>query len=126
MKLRVLLIVNAVVILVYAIGALFVPATMLTMYGMTPGVGEQLMTRFFGVSMLALGLLSWLVRNSLDAGMRQAVIPAFLVFNAAGVIVSLLGTLSKVMSPLGWQVVAIYLLFCLGFGYFQFAKPNSA
>ena len=125
MKLSALLIINAVVILVYAVGALFVPATMLTMYGMTPGAGEQLMTRFFGVSMLALGLLSWLVRNSLDAGVRRAVIPAFLVFNAAGVVVSLLGTLSKVMSPLGWQVVAIYLLFCLGFGYFQFAKPNS-
>jgi hypothetical protein len=126
MKLRVLLIINAVVILVYAVGALLVPATMLMMYGMTPGAGEQLMTRFFGVSMLALGLLSWLVRNSLDAGVRRAVIPAFLVFNAAGVVVSLLGTLSKVMSTLGWQVVAIYLLFCLGFGYFQFAKPNSA
>jgi hypothetical protein len=126
MKLRVLLIINAVVILAYALGALFVPATMLMMYGMTPGVGEQLMTRFFGVSMLALGLLSWLVRNSRDASVWQAVIPAFLVFDAAGVVVSLLGTLSKVMSPLGWQVVAIYLLLCLGFGYFQFAKPNSA
>ena len=126
MKLRVLLIINAVVILVYAVGALFVPATMLMMYGMTPGVGEQLMTRFFGVSMLALGLLSWLVRNSRDSSVRQAVVPAFLVFDAAGIIVSLLGTLSKVMSPLGWQVVAIYLLLCLGFGYFQFAKPNSA
>jgi uncharacterized membrane protein len=66
MKLRVLLIINAVVILVYAVGALFVPATMLTMYGMTPGVGEQLMTRFFGVSMLALGLPSWLVLRAVS------------------------------------------------------------
>ena len=126
MKLRVLLIINAVVILVYAVGALFVPAIMLKMYGMNTGVGEQLMTRFFGVSMLALGLLSWLVRNSLDASVRRAIIPAFLVFDVTGIVVSLLGTVSKVMSPLGWQVVAIYLLLCLGFGYFQFAKPNSA
>lgn len=126
MKLSVLLIINAVVILVYAVGALFVPATMLMMYGMTPGVGEQLMTRFFGVSMLALGLLSWLVRNSLDASVRRAIILVFLVSHAAGVVVSLLGTLSAVMSPLGWQVVAIYLLLCLGFGYFQFANPKSA
>ena len=126
MKLRVLLIINAVVILLYAVGALFVPATMLMMYGMTPGVGEQLMTRFFGVSMLALGLLSWLVRNNLDASVRRAIIPAFLVSHSAGVVVSLLGTLSAVMSPLGWQVVAIYLLLCLGFGYFQFTKPNAA
>jgi len=125
MKLKTLLTINAVVILAYAVGALFIPATMLIMYGMTPGAGEQLMTRFFGVSMLALGLLSWLVRNSLDANVRRAIIPAFLVFDVAGFVVSLLGTLSRVMSPIGWQVVAIYLMLCLGFGYVQFAKPDS-
>jgi hypothetical protein len=125
MKLNTLLIINAVLILVYAVGALFVPATMLMMYGMTSGPGEQLMTRYFGVSLLALGLLSWLLRNSLDASVRRPIILAFLVFDAAGVVVSLLGTLSAVMSPLGWQVVAIFLVLCLGFGYFQFAKPNS-
>jgi hypothetical protein len=125
MKLNTLLTINAVVILVYAIGALFVPATMLMMYGMTPGPGEQLMTRFFGVSMLALGLLSWLARNTSDAIARRAIIVAFLVFDAVGIVVSLLGTLSKVMSLLGWQVVVIYLLLCIGFGI-QLAKPNLA
>jgi hypothetical protein len=125
MKLNTLLTINAVVILVYAVGALFVPATMLMMYGMTPGPGEQLMTRFFGVSMLALGLLSWLARNTSDAIARRAIIVAFLVFDAVGIVVSLLGTLSKVMSLLGWQVVVIYLLLCIGFGI-QLAKPNLA
>jgi hypothetical protein len=126
MKLKTLLTINAVVILLYAVGALFIPATMLMMYGMTSGPGEQLMTRYFGASMLALGLLSWLARNATDAIARRAVILAFLVFDAAGVVISLLGTLSRVMSPLGWQVVVIYLLFCIGFGYFQFAKPDLA
>jgi UDP-N-acetylglucosamine:LPS N-acetylglucosamine transferase len=77
-------------------------------------------------SMLTLGLLSWLARNTADAIARRAIILAFLVFDAAGVIISLLGTLSRVMSPLGWQVVVIYLLLCLGFGYFHFAKPDFA
>jgi hypothetical protein len=126
MKLKTLLTINAVVILLYAVGALFIPATMLMMYGMTSGPGEQLMTRYFGASMLALGLLSWLARNATDAIARRTIILAFLVFDAAGVVISLLGTLSRVMSPLGWQVVVIYLLFCIGFGYFQFAKPDLA
>jgi hypothetical protein len=125
MKLHALLIINAVVILMYAVGALFMPATMLMMYGITSGVGEQLMIRYFGASMLALGLLSWLVRNSHDASLRRAIIPAFLIFDIAGGVVSLLGTLSNVMGPLGWQVVTLYLLLCFGFGYFQFAKPKS-
>jgi hypothetical protein len=126
MKLKTLLIINAVVILVYAVGALFVPATMLMMYGMTSGPGEQLMTRYFGASMLALGLLSWLARNATDAIARRAVILAFLVFDTAGAVVSAQGTLSGVMSPLGWQVVAIFLVLLLGFCYFQFAKPDLA
>jgi hypothetical protein len=126
MKLNTLLIINAVVILVYAAGALFIPATMLMMYGMTTGPGEQLMTRYFGMSMLTLGLLSWLARNTADFIARRAIVIAFLVFDIAGVVVSILGTLSAVMSPLGWQVVAIFLLLCLGFGYFQFAKPHLA
>jgi len=42
MKLSVLLLINAIVILVYAVGALFVPSTMLMMYGMTPGVGDDI------------------------------------------------------------------------------------
>jgi hypothetical protein len=126
MKLSVLMIINAIVLLVYAVGALFVPATMLMMYGITSGVGEQLMIRYFGASMLALGFLSWFVRNSHVASLRRAIIPAFLVFDVAGGVVSLLGTLSKVMNLLGWQAFAIFLLLFIGFGYFQFAKPNSA
>jgi hypothetical protein len=124
MKLNTLLTINAVVILVYAVGALFIPATMLIMYGMTYGPGEQLMTRYFGASMLALGLLSWLARNATDAIARRAVILAFLVFDTAGAVVSVQGTLSGVMSSLGWQVVAIFLVLLLGFVYFQFAKPD--
>jgi hypothetical protein len=126
MKPKTLLIINAVVILVYAFGALIIPATMLTMYGMTTGPGEQLMTRYFGASMLALGLLSWLARNTADAVALRAVIVAFLVFDAAGFVVSLMGTISVVMSPLGWQVVVIFLVLCLGFGYLLFAKPKFA
>jgi hypothetical protein len=125
MKLNTLLTINAVVILVYAVGALFMPARMLMMCGMPPGAGEQLMTRFFGASLLTLGLLSWLMRNSPDTDVQRAIILAFLVFDAVGVVVLLLGTISAVMSPLGWQVVAVFLLLCLGFGSFQLARPKS-
>jgi hypothetical protein len=125
MKLNTLLSINSVLILIYSVGALFIPNTMLTMYGMTHGASEQLMTRYFGASLLTLGLMSWLMRNSRDTNVQRAIILAFLVFDAAGMFVSLLGTISAVMSPLGWQVVTIFLLLGICFGYFQLAKPKS-
>jgi len=39
-----------------------------------------------------------------------------------GGMVSLLAQFRGVMNDLGWSSVVIYLLFALGFGYFQFAK----
>ena len=83
------------------------------------------MTRFFGVSLLAIGLLSWLARNTTDAVARRAIMAAFLVSDAAGVIVATAGTLSGAMSSLGWSVVAIYLALALGFVYFEIAKPAT-
>ena len=37
-------------------------------------------------------------------------------------VVALQGQLSGIVGPLGWLTVALYLLFTLGYGYFQFAR----
>ncbi len=124
MKLNTLLVINAVVALVYALGSLLVPATLLTLYGITSGPGEQLMAQFFGVALVAVGLLTWFARNVADASAQRAIILALLISDAVGIVVSLLGTLSGVMSVVGWSAVAIYLLLGLGYAYFQFMKPS--
>ncbi|HKZ80219.1 MAG TPA: hypothetical protein VJ124_18235 [Pyrinomonadaceae bacterium] len=47
-------------------------------------------------------------------------------FNAIGVVIDLLATLSSVLNALGWSIVAVHLLFALGFAYFQFMKRSGA
>ncbi len=126
MKLNTLLVINAVVALVYAISLLVIPATLQGVYGIDSNASAQLMARFFGVGLVAVGLLSWLVRNSTDSSTQRAVILALLISYAVGVIVSLLGTLSGVMNAVGWSGVIIYLLLGLGFAYFLFMKPRAA
>ena len=126
MKLTTLLSINAVVALAYALGLLLVPASLLKVYGLTSGPGERLMAQFFGVALVAVGLLTWLARNVADPSAQRAFILALLISDAVGLLVALLGTLSGVMNVVGWSAVAIYLLLGLGYAYFQFMKPSFA
>jgi hypothetical protein len=125
MKLNTLFTITAVVSLAYAIGLLLLPATLLTMYGVTSGPGEQLMTQLFGVELLAVGLVAWFARNVTDSSARRAILLAFLISQVIGVVVTLMGTLSGGFNAVGWSAVAIYLLLGLGSAYFQFMKPSG-
>ena len=126
MKLGNLLVVNAIVGLVYGISFVLVPATVLSLYGMTQGTSEALAGQFFGVALIAIGLLTWFARNVADSEAQRAIILALLISDVVGTIVAVLGTLSGVMNAVGWSAVGIYLLLALGYAYFQFMKPSAS
>lgn len=125
MKLRTILILNGIVASAYGISFLLVPSTVLEIYGVTQGPAEQLMGQYFGVALIGIGLLTWLAKEVTEVSTQRAMILALLISNLAGVIVSVLGTLSDVMSAVGWSAVAIYVVFGLGYGYFQFVKTSD-
>ncbi len=126
MKLSNLLVVNAIVALVYGISFVLVPATVLSIYGVTQGPAVELMGQFFGVALIGIGLLTWFARNVTDSDTQRGISLALLISDVIGVIVSVLGTVSGVMSAVGWSAVGIYLLLALGFAYFQFMKPSAS
>ncbi len=125
MKLRTILTLNGIVASAYGISFLLVPSTVLSIYGVTQGPAEQLMGQFFGVALIGIGLLTWLAKEVTEVSTQRAMILALLISNLAGVIVSVLGTLSDVMSAVGWSAVVIYVVFGLGYGYFQFVKTSD-
>ena len=124
MKLNTLLLINAIVSLVYGIGLVVLPSMILTLYGLNSGPGEQLMARFFGVALLAFGLVTWFARNTTDPVTQRAFIQTHLVSGPIGALVAILATLNNTMNMLGWSVAAIYVFFGLGYAYFQFMKPS--
>ena len=126
MKLSNLLVLNAVVAVVFALGFLFVPGSVLSMYGATPGPQINLTGQFFAVELVHVGLLVWLIRSVTDALARRALVTAGLVANLVGLIVSLIGTLSGVLNAFGWSAVVIYVVLSLGYAYFQFMSPRPA
>ena len=122
MKLRTFLIIVSIVALVYALGLILLPTTMLSIYGFGASAGDKLLSQFFGVELLAVGLITWLARDLTGASVRP-VIMGSLIADAVGAVVSIVGTLAGVMSSAGWSAVVIYVIFGLGFAYFQFMAP---
>jgi len=126
MKFGNVLLVNAIVALVYGIGLVLLPATVLSIYGVTPGPAVNLASQLFGVELLHVGLLCWLSRNVSDSPAQRAFIIASLIGQGIGVVVSLMGTLSGVFNAVGWSAVVIFLVLALGYAYLQFMKPRPS
>jgi hypothetical protein len=126
MNTRTVLTTAAVVALVYAVGLLLMPAFMGNLYGLGTSPVQELIARFFGTGLLAVGLINWLAKD-MDYATPRPIILGNLVGDAVGLIVALMGTVGGVMNSLGWSSVVIYLLLTLGFGYLQFmGQPVSA
>ena len=123
MKLRTLLIINAVIALVFAAGFLLIPATISEQYGVESSAAMEYTDRLFGAALLGYAVLAWLARNADESTARRAIVWAFLIGSLAGTIVSLIGQINNVVNALGWSTVAIYALLTIGYVYFQFLQP---
>lgn len=126
MRLKHLLIVNAVICFVYGITFLLTPATVLSLHGIVHDSGTKLMGQFYGVELVAFGLLTWFARNAGDSEARWAMVLALLISDVIGIIIAVLGTVSGVMNAFGWSGAAVYAVLAAGYAYFQFAKPSPS
>jgi hypothetical protein len=126
MKLKTVLIFNAIAALAFGIGFVLIPATVGGLYGIAQTPSVTFVGQLFGAELIGIGLICWLIRNIADTSFQRAIIISLLISDIVGAIVSVLGITSGVMNVVGWSSVAIYLLLVLGYGYFLSAKPGSA
>ena len=127
MKLKHLFIVNAIIALAYALGELFIPRTLASLYFVadTPTPEVILSLRFFGVALLALGLITAFAANAPPSEAKQAIVKGLFISDVVGLIVSLMGIFSGTFTAFGWTAVFIYLFLGAGFGYFWFISPET-
>ena len=125
MKLSSLMAIKAIIVVVFGVGFVLIPATVMSVYGVTLDPGGVYMTQLFGAAFILLGILLWFARtaSASDVALR-AIVLAVAIGDTIGFLVALLAQLSGVVNALGWVTVALYLLLALGFGYFRFAKPG--
>jgi hypothetical protein len=123
MKLKTLFIFNAVATILFGIGSVLAPFTLVILFGSTLNPAGALMMQYGGTWLIGIGLLAWFARNSADSEARRAIVLAFLICYGIAFIVALLAQLNNVLNAFGWGTVALNLVLALGYGYFQFAKP---
>ena len=126
MKLKTLLIVNAIVALLFGLAFVFLAETFMSFYGTTLSAGGQLIAQLFGAALLGYAVLSWFARDAEESLARKAIVLSLCIGDTVGFVVALLGQLSGVVNSLGWSTVVIYLLLALGFAYFGIMKPSTS
>jgi hypothetical protein len=126
MKFKTLMTIKAVVCLGFGPVLLFFPAWILGLLGAAYGSGAALTAREYGAALVGNLLLTWLARNAEKGVARSAIIWDLFVYDAIGLVATLALLFTKVLNPLAWGIVAVYLFFTAGFGYFALHKEKAA
>lgn len=115
MSLKTTFIINAIIAGFFALVSLVIPATMLSWYGVESNAAIVLMTRFFGVTLLAIALVTFYLKSSKFNSEVKSVVLALLISNAVGVIVAIWGQVSNIVNTLGWSIVIIYVFLTIAY-----------
>ena len=126
MKFKTLMVIKAVVCVVFGPILLFVPGPLLTLLGSSFGPGAAITAREYGAALVGNFLLAWFARNAEESVAKRAIIWDLFVYDAIAFVAMLLIQLSGGLNLLGWGIVAIYLFFALGFGYFLLPRREVA
>jgi len=118
MILSAFLAVGSIIGLLYRVAFLLAPESVLAAYGMQSNPAAALGYRYFGVALLTIAVLAWLVRYSTDWIALRSILIGYAVGNVAGVLVSLWATISGIMNGMGWSAVLIYLVLLAGDLYY--------
>jgi len=118
MRFKTLMVIKAAVCLGFAPLLLFFPGPLLTLLGSSFGPGAAITAREYGAALMGNLMLAWFARNGEESLLRRAIVLNLFVYDAVAFLAMLLIQFSGGMNLFGWGVVAIYLFFTLGFGYF--------
>jgi len=125
MKLSQLMIIKAVVCILFGLGMLLIPNTLMPLYDISLTDGGIAMTRLLGAAFILLAVMLTQARTDPGSVALSAIVLAVFVGDTLGFVVSLIGQLTGAIGPLGWTTVVLYFLLALGFGYFLF-KPSTS
>ena len=127
MKLKHMFIIHAIIALAYAVGNLFAPKIIVSIYYVndTPTAEVLLSLRYFSWGLLSVGLITAFAANTPLSEAKQAIIKALFITSIVGLIVSLMGIFNGTFTAFGWSAVIIFVFLVAGYGYFWFLKPEK-
>jgi Na+-transporting NADH:ubiquinone oxidoreductase subunit NqrD len=87
MKFSTLMSIKAVICLVFGVGEVLLPTTLMSFYGATLDAGGAFMAQLFGAAFILLGLLLWLMRNTTEASTVKAFSISLFLGDAVGFVI---------------------------------------
>ncbi len=125
MSLKTLMIIKAVICITFGCLLLMVPGFTYSLFGASLNDAGVFAARRYGAALIGVLFLTWYARNAAESQARRAIILDLFIYDGIGVVISVLALYQGLFNPLGWGLVAIYLFFAVGYGYFWFKKPVS-
>jgi hypothetical protein len=122
MKLRTFISIHSILLFLFGLGFLLVPAWMLSVYGTSTNPTGLLTARVFGIGNIQLSIIMWASRYNVGSKILKTLVLLLFLGNALAFMLALQAQISGVFNVLGWTNVALYLLFAFGYGYFQLAS----
>jgi len=93
-------------------------------YGVILNPVGVILCRWFGATLIGLGLITWFARAAESSSLKESMILSIFFVDVIGFGVSLMGQLSEVVNELGWSIVIIWFMLAAGFGYFKFGSAE--
>ena len=118
MKLSTFFAVTGIIALLFGAFFLIFPELALRQYGVPAEAHNQMQARYFGATLLQVGLVVWLSRLTQDAISVRAILIAITVGNAFAAAISVWAGLVKLQNAMVWGSVLLYVLLLLGSVYF--------
>ncbi len=124
MKFNTLMLIKAAVCLVLGLLILFFPVFTYSLFGITLSEPGTFAAREYGASLMGNFFLTWIARSAGESIARRGILWGLFIYDAIGVVITLMALLGGILNPLGWGIALIYLFFALGFGYFLIRSPQ--
>jgi hypothetical protein len=109
----------------FGLGFFFAPSWTMNIYGASTGPVGYLMARYFGATLILVGLMYLLMRGVQEPTTARGLALASALGALAGLKVSLFAVRNGMVSALGWSTVAIYGLLFLSFGWFALGRNKT-
>jgi hypothetical protein len=125
MTFRTLLLIKATICLFFGAFLLAAPGFLFEVLAAQLNAAGKFAAREYGAAMIGTLLLTWFAKNVKASGARRAILLDLLIYDAIGVVITFVATVSGVISALGWGILVVYLFFTLGSGYLLVAGGSS-